>query len=59
VFFEVAAVKPNKSGERAARIEEEPGGRYTATNASLRTLILRAYQISENQLVGAPGLDAR
>jgi bla regulator protein BlaR1 len=54
VFFEAAAVKPNKSGERAARIEEEPGGRYTAANASLRILILRAYQISENQLVGAP-----
>jgi uncharacterized protein (TIGR03435 family) len=52
--FEVAAVRPNKSGQTAAQIEEPPGGRYIATNASLRILILRAYEISEDQLVGAP-----
>lgn len=54
VVFEVAAVRPNKSGQRAAQIEDAPGGRYTATNAALRTLILRAYQISDEQLIGAP-----
>jgi uncharacterized protein (TIGR03435 family) len=54
VVFEVAAVRPNRSGERAAQIEEEPGGRYTAINASLRILILRAYQISDERLIGAP-----
>jgi uncharacterized protein (TIGR03435 family) len=54
VVFEVAAVRPNKSGQIAAQIEEPPGGRYIATNASLRILILRAYEIPESQLVGAP-----
>jgi uncharacterized protein (TIGR03435 family) len=54
VFFEVAAVKPNNSGQTAAQIEEPPGGRYIATNASLRILILRAYGIQDNQLAGAP-----
>ena len=54
VVFEVAAVKPNKSGQRPTQIEEPPGGRYIATNAWLRILILQAYGIQENQLVGAP-----
>ena len=54
VVFEVAAVRPNKSGQIAAQIEEPPGGRYIATNASLRILILRAYEIPDSQLVGAP-----
>ena len=54
VVFEVAAVRPNTSGQIAAQIEETPGGRYTAINASLRILILRAYEIPDNQLIGAP-----
>jgi uncharacterized protein (TIGR03435 family) len=54
VVFEVAAVKRNTSGERAARIETPPGGRFVATNAPLRILILRAYGILDSQLVGAP-----
>lgn len=54
VAFEVASVKANKSGERLARIEEEPGGRFTASNVPLRRLITYAYQIADNQLVSAP-----
>jgi bla regulator protein BlaR1 len=55
VSFEVASVKANKSGERAARTSDsEPGGGYIATNAPLRLLILQAYQISDNQLLNAP-----
>ena len=54
IVFEVAAVKPNMSGQRPTQIEEPPGGRFTATNAWLRILILRAYGILDNQLVGAP-----
>src|SRR5206468_28904 len=54
VVFEVASVKPNKSGQRPTQIEEPPGGRFIATNAWLKILILRAYGIQDNQLAGAP-----
>ncbi len=42
--FEVASVKPNKSGdtERAPSLIL-PGGRFTATNNTVRALILNAY----------------
>jgi uncharacterized protein (TIGR03435 family) len=54
VVFEVAAVKPNKSGQIAAQIDDAPGGRFVATNATLRRLILEAYRIPDQQLVDAP-----
>ena len=54
VVFEAAAIRPNNSGERAAQFNDEPGGRFTATNTPLQRLILEAYGISENQLVDAP-----
>jgi uncharacterized protein (TIGR03435 family) len=52
--FEVASVKPNKSGEPFVRIGNQPGGRFTATNVPLRLLIRNAYQIQDFQLIGAP-----
>ena len=56
VAFEVASVKPNKSGEPRVMIRTEPGGRFTATNVPLRVLIRNAYGISEDsQIVDAPG----
>jgi bla regulator protein blaR1 len=54
VFFEVAAVRLNKSGERSADFGDRPGGRFEARNTPLHRLILEAYRISENQLVDAP-----
>ena len=40
VEFEVAAVRQNNSGQTFNTIEDElPGGRYTATNVPLRSLI--------------------
>jgi len=54
VVFEAAAVRPNTSGEIRQLTQDPPGGRFTATNATLRLLILQAYQIGEDQLVGAP-----
>ena len=44
--FEVASVKPNKSGAARSPSMILPGGRFTATNNSLRALILNAYGIS-------------
>lgn len=54
--FEVASVKPNKSGEPRVMIRTEPGGRFTATNVPLRVLIRNAYGITEDaRIVDAPG----
>lgn len=61
--FEVASVKPNKVGWRGTNL---PGpmalgpARFTATNYSLRGLIMAAYQMTAARVVGGPswlGLD--
>ena len=52
--FEVASVKPNKSGDGRVAIGNQPGGRFTATNVPLRLLIRVAYKIQDFQVVGAP-----
>lgn len=52
--FEVASVKPNKSGDGRVMIGVQPGGRFTATNVPLRLLIRNAYQLQDFQIIGAP-----
>jgi uncharacterized protein (TIGR03435 family) len=52
--FEVASVKPNKSGDPGMSITTQPGGRYIATNVPVGMLIRNAYQLQESQLVGLP-----
>jgi uncharacterized protein (TIGR03435 family) len=52
--FEVATVKPANSNGTVA-IRRLPGGRWIASNASLRLLITWAYDITDERLVGAPG----
>jgi len=52
--FEVGAVKLNRSGDLRARMEIQPGGRFTATNVSLQMLITNAYQLFNYQIVKAP-----
>src|SRR5580704_7910048 len=54
VAFEVASVKPNKSGDQRVRIDTPPGGRFVATNVPLRNLIRFAYGVQDVQLVGGP-----
>ena len=51
--FEVASVKPNKSGERMIRISNTPG-RFAATNVTAKMLIEFAYNIKDPQLSGGP-----
>lgn len=53
--FEVASVKPNKSGDMRVMLGIQPGGRFTATNVPLRMLIRQAYQLQDFQVVGGPG----
>jgi uncharacterized protein (TIGR03435 family) len=53
--FDVASVKVNTSGAAISRISAPTGtGRFDATNAALRTLILNAYGIAGFQLTGGP-----
>jgi bla regulator protein blaR1 len=52
--FEVASVKPNKSGDGRMMLGVQPGGRFTATNVALRMLIRNAYQLQDFQIVGGP-----
>lgn len=54
LYFEVASVKPNRSGEQGGRIGRQPGGRVTVTNVPLRQLISFAYQMTPTTLVGGP-----
>jgi uncharacterized protein (TIGR03435 family) len=56
--FEVASVKVNKSGDFRKQIGPAPGGRFLATNNTLRDLIPYAYGLPQVQagfrIVGAP-----
>jgi uncharacterized protein (TIGR03435 family) len=52
--FDVASIKPNKSGGVLDAMVLQPGGRFTATNATLRELIRVAYGIQTSQIVGGP-----
>ena len=53
--FDVASVKPNISGDMRVSVQAMPGGRFTATNAPLRTLVREAYAVQGFQLSGGPG----
>ena len=52
--FEVATIKPNKSGSRGVMISPRPGGRFVARNSSFESLIAFAYKIDNFQFSGAP-----
>lgn len=55
LVFEVASVRPNKSGSQRTPSLILPGGRFTATNNTMRALILNAYnQIPPYLLSGGP-----
>ena len=50
--FEVASVKPSRSGPGPFRIGTQPGGRFVATNVTLRALIQYAYGMQPYQVLG-------
>ena len=52
--FEVASVKPNRSGDAIGGALMPPE-RYTATNVSIKGLIAFAYNLQDFQLSGGPG----
>jgi uncharacterized protein (TIGR03435 family) len=53
--FEVATVKPNKSGDGMMRIGRQPGGRFSALNLPVVELIRFAYNVQPFQIEGGPG----
>jgi bla regulator protein blaR1 len=53
--FEVASVKPNKSGAAGVRLGGPPGGTFTIENATLRDIIRFAYNVQPYQIEGGPG----
>lgn len=52
--FEVATVRPNKSGEMRVSMRIIPGGAYEALNVTLGSMIRMAYRLQDFQVIGAP-----
>src|SRR5262245_19776869 len=52
--FEVASVKPNKSGNGVESIANQPGGRIALTNVPLRAIITLAFQLQDFQIADGP-----
>jgi hypothetical protein len=53
--FDVASIKPNKSGGQQSASAVRPGGLYVATNVTLRMLIQSALNVRDQQIVGGGG----
>jgi uncharacterized protein (TIGR03435 family) len=53
VSFDVASVKPNTSGDARISAGVTPGG-YAATNATLRLLVMSAFGVRRDQVIGGP-----
>jgi bla regulator protein BlaR1 len=51
--YDVASIKPNKSGDNMVRMMIRPDG-LSATGTTLQMLIQNAYEIQDFQIVGAP-----
>jgi uncharacterized protein (TIGR03435 family) len=52
--FEAASVKLNRSGDTGSSLRRQPGGRLTAVNMPLRSMIMFAYELQSFQLVNVP-----
>jgi uncharacterized protein (TIGR03435 family) len=52
--FEVASIRPNNSGSGSSGTSINEGGRFIATNVTVKTLLIRAYKLQEYQLIGGP-----
>src|SRR5215467_231297 len=61
--FEVASVKPNKSGSNRVNLNPLPGGRFTAVNVSVMDLVAAAYGTSlpfpRSSILNAPAWMSR
>ena len=53
--FEVASIKPNKSGSGSMSVGYPTGNRFVMVNGPVSSLVRSAYSSDTNELVGAPG----
>jgi uncharacterized protein (TIGR03435 family) len=53
--FEVVSIKPNRGGSDGTVIKTQPGGRFVASNATLKDFIEFAFGVRDFQVAGAPG----
>jgi uncharacterized protein (TIGR03435 family) len=51
--YEVASIKPNKSGDNKTRMGYSPDG-FSATESNLQMLLMEAYGVNPHQISGAP-----
>jgi len=49
--FEVASIKPNKSGDTRSRTDAAPNGRVMATNVPLNDLVRTAFELQPQEMV--------
>lgn len=52
--FEVASIRPNRSGSTESNLDSLPSGRLTATNITVKELIRLAYGVKDYQVERAP-----
>jgi uncharacterized protein (TIGR03435 family) len=52
--FDVVSIKENKSGENGQTIRRQPGGRIITSNYPVRALIMDAFGLQPQQLIGEP-----
>ena len=52
--FEVASIKPNLTDSHTSSAGTDPGGKFNATNLSLKDLIAYAYGVRDIQIIGVP-----
>ena len=52
LMFEVASIKPDKSGDDRSYASLYPGGRFSITNTSLKGLILSTYRFDITRVLG-------
>ncbi len=52
--FEVASIKPAKSGSQGMFIRIQPGGRFSANGITMKSLMQEAYGVKEAQIAEAP-----
>lgn len=56
--FEVAEVKPNKSGEVRLAVDLQPGGRLVMHNVPMKVMIMFAYHLRPEAVTGPPWLES-
>ena len=49
--FEVASIKPNKSGDLRSRVDAQPNGRVFATNVPLLDLVRTAFELQPQETI--------